>query len=102
MKHHDQKANWGRKSLFDLYFHINCSSLKEARAGTQRRNLEAGANAEAMEVECCLLACSACFLVEPTSPEVTPPTMGWAFPCQSLIKKMSYRPTLMDLVEAVC
>ena len=26
-----------------------------------------------------------------TSPGVAPPTMGWALPCQSLIKKMFYR-----------
>jgi len=38
-------------------------------------------------------ACSACFPVEPrtTSPAMVPPTVGWALPHQSLIKKISYR-----------
>jgi hypothetical protein len=40
-----------------------------------------------------LMACSACFLIEPrtTCPGMAPPTMGWALPHQSLIKKMPYR-----------
>jgi hypothetical protein len=35
---------------------------------------------------------SAYVLIEPriSSPEITSPTMGWALPYQSLIKKMSY------------
>jgi hypothetical protein len=38
------------------------------------------------------LACSACFLIEPrtTSPGLAPPTMGWALPSWSLIKKTPY------------
>jgi hypothetical protein len=42
--------------------------------------------------ECCLLACSACFLIEPrmTCPGMASSTMGWAFQDQSQIKKMSY------------
>jgi hypothetical protein len=37
-----------------------------------------------------LVACSACFLIEPrtTSPGMAPPTMGWALPHQTLIMKM--------------
>jgi hypothetical protein len=40
-----------------------------------------------------LIACSACFLIEPrtTSSGMAIPTMGWALPCQSLVKKMPYR-----------
>jgi hypothetical protein len=40
------------------------------------------------------MACSACFLIEPrtTGPRMVPPTMGWALPYQSLLKKMLYRP----------
>ena len=39
-----------------------------------------------------LLVCPTCFLIEPrTSPGMAPPTMGWALPHWSLIKKMSYR-----------
>ena len=38
--------------------------------------------------------CLACFLIEPrsTSPWVEPPTMGWASPSQSLLKRIPYRP----------
>ena len=45
----------------------------------QGSNLDAEADAEAME-KCCLLACSTFFLIEPrsTNPGVSPPTMGWA------------------------
>jgi len=57
----------------------------------QDRNLEAGADAEAME-ESCLLACSACFLIEPRtiSPGMAPCTMGWALPHQTLFKEVPY------------
>jgi hypothetical protein len=49
-------------------------SGKELKQGW---NLEAGADAEAVE-RCCLLACSACFLIElrTTSPGMAPPQ--WA------------------------
>jgi hypothetical protein len=46
------------------------------------------------------IAWSACFLIEPrtTSPGMAPPTMGWALPHQSVIKKMpsslAYNPIL--------
>ena len=42
---------------------------------------------------CCLLACSACCVIErrTTSPGMAPPTMGWALPYQSLIKEIPYR-----------
>jgi hypothetical protein len=41
-----------------------------------------------------LLACSACFLVEPrtTSPDAALPTRGWVLPHQLLNKKVLYRP----------
>lgn len=56
------------------------------------QNLEAGADVEAQEC-CCLLVCSTCFLIEPriTSPEISPSTMTWVFPYQTLIKKMSFK-----------
>jgi hypothetical protein len=75
-KHHDQEPNWGGKGLFSLHFPHCCSSPEEVRTGTQAGQ-EAGADAEAME-GCYLLACSACFLIEPktTSPGMAPPTMG--------------------------
>lgn len=48
-------------------------------------------------------ACRACFLIEPQTifPRVSLPTIGWTLPCQSLIKKMLYRPAKQpDLIEA--
>ena len=65
-KHHDQEASWGRKDLFSLHFNITVHHQRKSGQGlTQGRNLEAGADAEAME-RCLLpLACSACFLKEP-------------------------------------
>ena len=53
---------------------------------TQGRNMEAGADAEAMEGAAYWLASpgllSLLFLIElrTTSPGMTPPTMGWALP----------------------
>jgi hypothetical protein len=56
-KYHDQKASWGGKCLFSLHFHIGVHhQRKSGQALKQGRNLEAGADAEAME-ECCLLTC---------------------------------------------
>jgi hypothetical protein len=39
-----------------------------------------------------LTVCSACFLIKPrtTSPGMAPPTIGWALPHQSPIKKIPY------------
>ena len=57
----------------------------------QVRNLEEGADTEAM-VECCLLACSSYCLMEPriTSLGLAPPRMHWSLSHQLLIKKMPY------------
>jgi len=74
----------GRKGFIQLTLPHCCSSPKEVRFGTQAGQ-EAGADAEVMHGGMFLtgllsLACSACFLIElqTTSPETTPPTMGWA------------------------
>ena len=49
-KHHDQEASWGGKGLFSLHFHIAVDhQRKSGQELTQGRNLEAGADAEAME-----------------------------------------------------
>jgi hypothetical protein len=58
--------------------------------GCQGRNLKARVGAEAMK-GCCLLACSAFFLIESktTSPGLVPPRMS--YPTPQLIKKISYR-----------
>ena len=50
------KSNSGKKRFISSY---DSPSLREVGTRTQRRNLEAGTEAEAME-ECCLLACSSC------------------------------------------
>lgn len=50
---HGLKATHGEKGLFDLTAYS--SPLREARAGTQGRKLETGAEAETM-VEHCLVA----------------------------------------------
>jgi len=70
---HDQEARG--QGLFSLHFHIPVHHQRKSGLElTQGRKLEAAMDAEAME-ECCLLACSACFLIEPrtTSP-------GWHHP----------------------
>lgn len=46
------KASWGKKDLFGLSFHIT-----EGTQLGQKRNLQAGVDAEAMK-GCCVLACS--------------------------------------------
>ena len=60
MKHHEQEANWGGKGLFSLHPHIAVyHQRKSGQELTQGKNLEAGADAEAIE-GCCLLACFPC------------------------------------------
>jgi hypothetical protein len=95
-------ASRGEKALFHLTAYS--SSCRESRAGTQYRNLEAETQAEE---EHCLLACSS-FLAQPTflyhlgphkCRRMSPPTVGWALPHQSLIKKKPYRLDYGDLME---
>ena len=65
MKHHDQR-DLGRKGFIWLQLPNHCLSLKEIRTGFKEgRDLEAGADPEAMS-RCCflLMACLACFLIE--------------------------------------
>jgi hypothetical protein len=60
------KHKLGRKVFIWVILPYNCSSFKEVRKKKKQnknklsRNLEAGAEAEAIE-ECCLMAISACF-----------------------------------------
>ena len=87
-----KQLQWYRVYLAYSYVHITVYHWrKSGQKLTQSRSLETGADVEAMEGYC-LLACSACFLIEPrtTSLGMAPPTMGWALPHQSLIKKMPY------------
>jgi hypothetical protein len=80
------KAIWER-----VYLAYTSTSLFITE-GSQDRNLQLGADAEAME-GCCFIACSAHFLIEPRtpSPGVTPSSIHWVLSHQSLTKKMPYR-----------
>jgi hypothetical protein len=72
------KETWGRKGLFGLYFHSTAHhQRKSGQELTQGRNLEAGADAEAMK-RCCF----------PHRKQNHQPTMRFDLPHQSLIKKM--------------
>jgi hypothetical protein len=81
------KNNLGKKGFIALTAPYNSSSSEAVRAGTQKQQEPGGER-------CCLLACSACSLIEPraTIPGMAPPTMGWAFPHQLLIMKIPYIP----------
>jgi len=71
IKHHDQKQLGEEVVCFSLQFSSHTPSLREVRAGTQGRNLEARAEGEGMDQHCFLIACSACFLI---------PVQGWHHP----------------------
>jgi hypothetical protein len=66
----------GEKRVYSTYTSMLLFITKEVKTETQAGQ-EAGADAEAVE-GCSLLACLACFLIEPktTSPEMVPPTRG--------------------------
>jgi hypothetical protein len=71
-------AIWRERGLFVLHFYRTVHFQR--KSGQKLKDLEAGADVEAMK-GCCSLACSimACsFLIEArtTSPEMAPPTMG--------------------------
>jgi hypothetical protein len=75
----------------------HCSSLKEVGTGTHTGQEPGGrswcrSHGGMLLTGLLIMACSACFLIEPrtTSPRMASPTMGWALPNQSLIKKMPY------------
>lgn len=72
-----------------------CSSLKEVGIGPETgqepggRSRCRGCGGEARSPQACL----ACFLIQSRTsrPGTAPPTMGWALPHQSIIKKRPYR-----------
>ena len=91
MKHHDQKANWGGKGLFNLHFCLmNYIDVKYKRKSGQElkqsRNLEAGADAEVMGGM--LLPGLLSLLCYGTSPRIGTSYNGLDLP--PLIKKMPY------------
>jgi hypothetical protein len=50
MKQHESKAGWGGKGVFSLHFHIDVHhQRKSGQECTQVRDLETGADTEAME-----------------------------------------------------
>lgn len=60
-----QNEGWGEKGLHGLHFHIADHYIRNlGQELNQGTNLEAGANAEALE-ECCLLTCFLLF-AQPT------------------------------------
>ena len=88
------KSKLGGKGLFSLHFQIIVHHWRRwGQEPKQGRNLEAGADAEALEgtvYSLLPLACSVCFLIEPRtiSTRVAPPTESWACLHWSLIEKM--------------
>ena len=65
-RHHDQKQLGEERVYFSLHFHITGQhGGKSGQELKQWRNLEAGADAEAVEgcylLACFFMACSACF-----------------------------------------
>lgn len=69
--------------------HCSTSMKKSGQELKQERNMEAGADKEALE-GCCF---SACFLrgsSRTSSPGLPPSTTGCALPCQSITSKMPY------------
>jgi hypothetical protein len=79
MKYHDQKQV-GEERVYLAYTSIALFIIEGSQDRIkQGRNLETGANAEAME-GCCLLAYKACLAWFPTklritSPRISPPTV---------------------------
>jgi hypothetical protein len=82
----------GKKGF--IWLTCNCPSLREVKAETEGKNLEAGTEAEAME-ELCLLACFQTYIfyliqLRLTCLGMTLPIIGQALPRQLGIKKMSH------------
>ena len=94
MKEHDQKASWGGKSLFSLYFHIAINHQRKAgQELKQGRKLEA--DTEAMEGAAYWLTphgllSQISYGTQDHQAKVSPPTVDWALPRCSLIEKMPY------------
>jgi hypothetical protein len=91
------KNNSERKGLIWLTLPHHCS-LSGVRTGTHTGQESGGrcwcrGHGGVLLTGLLPTACSVCFLIErrTTSPGMAPPTMGWALPHPSLIKKMLYR-----------
>jgi hypothetical protein len=94
-KHHDQKASWGGKGLFNLYSHIAVHHQRNSGQiqDNSGRILDAGADREAIEgcynTGLLHMACSAWFLIDSRKISLKA-TMSWALPQGCLIKKRPY------------
>ena len=105
MTKHWPKANFEER-LFSFCFCIIVHNQgKSGQELKQGRNLEAGADAEAMD-GCCLLACSPWFAQSAFLYHPGPPAQGWhhsqrAGPLshQPLTKKMAYRLAYSPILE---
>lgn len=86
IKHLSEKAIWGRKGLFHSNFHIPVYHQRHwGQELKQNKNMESGAEAEAMESAAYWLY-PHCFLLAPRLP-----SQDWPYPHQSLIHTMPYR-----------
>ena len=94
--------------LFSVTLPCHCSSLKKlGQEYTQGRNQKAGASAEVMEDAANGFAPRGFLSLlsyrnQDHQPQVVPPTMAWALPHQSLIKKMPYGITYSLVFLFVC
>ena len=85
-------TTWGGKGLFDFYFSVTIHhQMKSGQELEQARNLEAGAEAEAMEGDSFLVSHG---LLSITSSGMTPPTKDWALPIYHL--EACVQPDLME------
>jgi hypothetical protein len=92
------KSKFRMKGFICLTFPYCCSLVKELGAGTQAGQGPGGrswcgGHGRVLLTVLLLMACSAYFHIDPrtTSPGMAPPTMHWALPHQSLIKKNASR-----------
>lgn len=93
----------GRRGVTASYNPGHRTALREVKAGTQGRKLEAGSEAEAVE-EHLSWACSDYFLYNPGLPAgVAPPPVGWALSHKIIKRENSPQLAclLANLMEAI-
>lgn len=97
------QSNQGTKVLFHLLILITVyHQNKRAQELKQSRNLETGADVEAVD-RCCIQACLTlfCFFLDlrTTSPEIARPIMGRALFCWSLLKNVLWDCLHLNIME---
>ena len=97
IKHFPTKTSWEGKGFVSSWYSGH-NPITEGSWGRNSRQEPGGRNWSRDHGETLLpglfsTACSIGFLVHPrlTCPEVSPPTVGWVLPHQSVIKQMSHR-----------